>query len=58
MRFIRDIHAEKEATGKPTISFEFFPFKTSEGDVGPGVYNPRPKQKGSCLGSGVIFGGI
>ena len=32
MRFIRDIHAGKEATGKPTISFEFFPFKTPEGE--------------------------
>lgn len=32
MRFIRDIHAGKEAAGKPTISFEFFPFKTPEGE--------------------------
>ena len=33
MRFIRDIHADKEATGKPTISFEFFPFKTPKGEA-------------------------
>ena len=32
MRFIRDIHAEKQASGKPTISFEFFPFKTPQGE--------------------------
>lgn len=33
MRFIRDIHAEKQAAGKSTISFEFFPFKTPEGEA-------------------------
>jgi methylenetetrahydrofolate reductase (NADPH) len=32
MRFIRDIHAEKKAAGKPVVSFEFFPPKTDEGD--------------------------
>lgn len=32
MRFIRDIHAEKAASGRPVISFEFFPPKTDEGD--------------------------
>jgi methylenetetrahydrofolate reductase (NADPH) len=32
MKFIRDILAEKKATGKPTVSFEFFPPKTEEGD--------------------------
>ena len=32
MRFIRDIHAAGEAAGEPTISFEFFPFKTPEGE--------------------------
>src|SRR5271156_4339501 len=32
MKFIRDIYAEKKATGKPAISFEFFPPKTDEGD--------------------------
>ena len=32
MRFIRDIHEERHAAGKPCISFEFFPPKTPEGD--------------------------
>ena len=32
MRYIRDIHADKQATGQPTISFEFFPFKTPQGE--------------------------
>ena len=32
MRFIRDIHEEKKAVGRPVISFEFFPPKTAEGD--------------------------
>jgi methylenetetrahydrofolate reductase (NADPH) len=32
MKFIRDIFAEKKATGKPVVSFEFFPPKTEEGD--------------------------
>lgn len=32
MKFIRDIYAEKKASGKPVISFEFFPPKTDEGD--------------------------
>ena len=32
MQFIRDIYAQNEATGKPVISFEFFPPKTDEGD--------------------------
>jgi len=32
MRFIRDIHEERHAEGKPCISFEFFPPKTPEGD--------------------------
>ncbi len=32
MKFIRDILAEKMATGKPVVSFEFFPPKTEEGD--------------------------
>ena len=31
MQFIRDIYAAKRATGKPVISFEFFPPKTDEG---------------------------
>lgn len=32
MRFIRDIHADCKAAGRPVISFEFFPPKTPEGD--------------------------
>ena len=32
VRFIRDINAEKMASGRPVISFEFFPFKTDEGE--------------------------
>jgi methylenetetrahydrofolate reductase (NADPH) len=32
MKFIRDIFAEKKATGTPVVSFEFFPPKTEEGD--------------------------
>ena len=32
MRYIRDIHAEKQDSGSPTISFEFFPFKTPQGE--------------------------
>src|SRR6476619_8666848 len=32
MQLVRDIYAAKAATGKPVISFEFFPPKTEEGD--------------------------
>jgi methylenetetrahydrofolate reductase (NADPH) len=32
MKLVRDIYATKRATGKPVISFEFFPPKTEEGD--------------------------
>jgi methylenetetrahydrofolate reductase (NADPH) len=32
MQLVRDIYAEKTATGRPVISFEFFPPKTEEGD--------------------------
>lgn len=32
MQFIRDIHAAKQASNRPVISFEFFPPKTEEGD--------------------------
>lgn len=32
MRFIRDIFAEKKVTGRPVVSFEFFPPKTDEGE--------------------------
>src|SRR3989454_12704205 len=32
MQLVRDIYATKRATGRPVISFEFFPPKTDEGD--------------------------
>ena len=32
MRLIRDIFAEKKVTGRPVVSFEFFPPKTEEGE--------------------------
>ena len=32
MRYIRDIFKEKAAEKKPVISFEFFPFKTEQGE--------------------------
>lgn len=32
MKFIRDIHEECRAVGRPAISFEFFPPKTDEGE--------------------------
>jgi len=32
MQLVRDIYAAKRASGKPVISFEFFPPKTDEGD--------------------------
>ncbi len=32
MNFIRDIHAATKAAGRPAISFEFFPPKTTDGD--------------------------
>ena len=32
MQLVRDIYAAKRVTGKPAISFEFFPPKTDEGD--------------------------
>ena len=32
VQFIRDIHEARKASGRPVISFEFFPPKTEEGD--------------------------
>lgn len=32
MQLVRDIYAAKRASGKPVVSFEFFPPKTAEGD--------------------------
>ena len=58
MRFIRDIHAEKQASGKPTISFEFFPFKTPEGEATffgktlPALITARPDYASVTYGAG------
>ena len=58
MRFIRDIHAEKQASGKPTISFEFFPFKTLEGEATffgktlPALMTARPDYASVTYGAG------
>ena len=58
MRFIRDIHAEKQASGKPTISFEFFPFKTTEGETTffgktlPALMTARPDYASVTYGAG------
>ena len=58
MRFIRDIHAEKQASGKPTISFEFFPFKTPEGEATffgktlPALMTARPDYASVTYGAG------
>ena len=32
MQLIRDIYTARRSTGRPVISFEFFPPKTDEGD--------------------------
>jgi len=58
MRFIRDIHAGKEASGKPTISFEFFPFKTPEGEATffgktlPALMTAKPDYASVTYGAG------
>ncbi len=58
MRFIRDIHAGKEASGKPTISFEFFPFRTSEGEATffgktlPALMTAKPDYASVTYGAG------
>lgn len=58
MRFIRDIHAEKAAEEKPTISFEFFPFKTPEGEGAffgktlPALMTARPDYASVTYGAG------
>ena len=58
MRFIRDIHAEKAVAGKPTISFEFFPFKTPEGEATffgktlPALMTARPDYASVTYGAG------
>ena len=46
MRFIRDILAEARRTERPTVSVEFFPTKTDEGErtllekTVPSIYGP------------------
>ena len=58
MRFIRDIHAKKAAAGKSTISFEFFPFKTPEGEATffgktlPALMTARPDYASVTYGAG------
>ena len=58
MRFIRDIHAEKQGSGKPTISFEFFPFKTPAGEATffgktlPALMTARPDYASVTYGAG------
>lgn len=58
MRFIRDIHAGKEAVGKPTLSFEFFPFKTPEGEATffgktlPSLMTAKPDYASVTYGAG------
>ena len=58
MRFIRDIHADKKASGKPTISFEFFPFKTPEGETRffeetlPSLMEAKPDYASVTYGAG------
>ena len=58
MRFIRDIHAGKEAVGKPTLSFEFFPFKTPEGEATffgktlPSLMTAKPAYASVTYGAG------
>ena len=58
MQLIRDIYAAKRATGKPVISFEFFPPKTDEGDKAllekhiPALMQTRPDFCSVTYGAG------
>ena len=58
MRLIKDIYDDKEALGKPTISFEFFPFKKPEGEVRffdktlPALMEARPDYASVTYGAG------
>ena len=58
MRYIRDIHADKQATGQPTISFEFFPFKTPQGEATffgktlPALMTAKPDYASVTYGAG------
>jgi methylenetetrahydrofolate reductase (NADPH) len=58
MQFIRDIYAAGRATGRPVISFEFFPPKTTEGDRNlfektlPALLQTRPDYCSVTYGAG------
>ena len=58
MRCIRDIHVDKQATGQPTISFEFFPFKTPQGEATffgktlPALMTAKPDYASVTYGAG------
>jgi methylenetetrahydrofolate reductase (NADPH) len=58
MKFIRDIHAECRAAGRPAVSFEFFPPKTDEGEralfekVVPALREIRPDYCSVTYGAG------
>jgi methylenetetrahydrofolate reductase (NADPH) len=58
MKFIRDIHAECRAAGRPAVSFEFFPPKTDDGvktlfdKVVPALREIRPDYCSVTYGAG------
>ena len=58
MKFIRDIHEDCRAEGRPAISFEFFPPKTDEGDRAlfdktiPALLGVRPDYCSVTYGAG------
>jgi len=58
MKFIRDIYAEKKVAGRPVVSLEFFPPKTSEGDRAllekqiPALLSTRPDFCSVTYGAG------
>jgi methylenetetrahydrofolate reductase (NADPH) len=58
MEFIRDIYAAKRASGRPVVSFEFFPPKTDEGDRNllektiPALLQTRPDYCSVTYGAG------
>jgi methylenetetrahydrofolate reductase (NADPH) len=58
MQFVRDIYAAKQKSGRPVISFEFFPPKTEEGDRNllgktiPALMQTRPDYCSVTYGAG------
>ncbi|HXG47849.1 MAG TPA: methylenetetrahydrofolate reductase [NAD(P)H] [Methylomirabilota bacterium] len=58
IEYIRDIHARRQAEGRPAISFEFFPPKTEEGDRNllektiPSLLRMRPDYCSVTYGAG------